>query len=83
MNYEITIRDIIAKSITTTESIDLYDMDADLQNIGMNSLTFINIIVEIENQFDIEIPEDNLIADEIGTIKKLCTIVENIKKESA
>lgn len=57
------------------ENMDLY-LDA-----AMDSLTFISIIIEIENAFDIEIPDNLLIMDKFKNFKKICDIVEKISKE--
>lgn len=57
------------------ENMDLY-LDA-----AMDSLTFISIIIEIENVFDIIIPDDLLIMDKFRNFKKICDIVEKISKE--
>jgi len=76
MKYENEIRELLLKTITVTEPIEEITAETDLQNVGMDSLTFIKLIVEIENLFDIEFPDDKLA--ETGTIKKLCEIVDSI-----
>lgn len=77
MNIESTIKDIIAAQLI----IDLDDVellsDTNLQNMGMNSITFIKIIVEIEGEFDIEYPDDKLLITESGTIEQMVSIVKS------
>jgi acyl carrier protein len=78
MNFEKKIREIVATNIKTTESIDTYDADGSLQDIGMDSLTFVRIVVAIENEFEIEFPDDKLIITEAGTIALLCNLLESV-----
>ena len=79
MQYEKEIREIISTVITTTEDINQVSIDSNLQNIGMDSITFVRIVVEIENKFDIEFPDDKLIITQAGTIKELCDIIFSMK----
>ena len=67
------IREIVLSVIDIPGSV--ITIDDDLQNIGMNSILFIQIVVEIENRFDIEFPDEKLLITEANTIKKLCEIV--------
>jgi len=51
--------------------------DTKLQTIGMDSINFIKLIVEIECEFDIEYPEDKLLISESGTVRQIVAIVES------
>lgn len=75
--YEKKIREIIASNLKTTVSVKNYDADGDLRYIGMNSITFISIIVDIEDEFNIEFPEDKLLISEASTISLLKKNVES------
>ena len=79
--YDAEIRAIIAANIISNEPIDTYDAEASLQNIGMDSISFIRIAVEIENHFGFEFPEDKLIIAEAGTIALLDQIVDSAMKD--
>ena len=79
MNYEKEIRNIISNTIKTTEPIDDFDADQCLQNIGLDSVTFIRIVVEIENRFEFEFPDEKLAITEVETIRKLCSVVASAK----
>jgi len=81
MKYESIIRKIISENLNATESIETFDINENLQNIGMDSIAFVKIIVELEGNFDIEFPSEKLIIAEAGTINKLCEIMEYCKKE--
>lgn len=81
MSYENELREIISKIINITEPIDDVPIDLNLQSIGMDSLTFVQLIIAIEDSFNIEIPEDRLTMLELGTIKKLCSMVSLITSD--
>lgn len=49
--------------------------DADLTGLGMDSMIFIQVIFDIETQFDIEIPDEYLLAEKMDTIYKISGIV--------
>jgi len=48
----------------------------DLKNIGINSITFIKIIVTIETEFGIEFGDEDLDYNEFPNIQSLVNYVE-------
>ena len=65
---------IVNMSIENIE-IKLDQSDVDLSTIGMDSITFIRIIVAIEEVFSIEIPDEFLLITEMNTVEKLTNII--------
>ena len=57
--------------IDILEYVDLID------DLGMDSITFISIVVEIEAYFDIEVPDDMLLLENFKCIDDIVSIVEN------
>lgn len=58
MNVKDTVLEIIsAETRTPVEEIDL---KADIRDMGIDSLATVEIVVEIEDQLGIEIPEDSV-----------------------
>lgn len=55
------------------EAIDIYD---NFQEVGMNSIIFIEIIVEIEKEFDIEFENKYL---DMGLFKDAEALIEYVK----
>lgn len=47
------------------------DYDINLEEHGMDSLTLINIIIEIEKEFNCEIPDSKLLIGELNTVNKI------------
>ncbi len=75
LKYEKKIREIISSH--TNANVDSFESDGDLRDIGIGSLSFIAIIVDIENEFGIEFPNDMLVMKSSGTIALLNQIVED------
>lgn len=78
LKYEAEIRGIIDSVLDRDEPNNSIDCNTDLRDIGMDSLSLVEIIIEIEELFNIEIPIDELIISESGTIASLCRIVNSI-----
>jgi len=53
------------------ECVDLFD------DMGMDSITFISIIVEIEAKFNITVPDDMLLMENFRNIDDICTVIVN------
>lgn len=78
LKYEKKIREIIALNLKTTININNYNANSDLRNIGMDSISFVSIVVSIENEFGIEFPTDRLLIAEYRIITLLSQTTENI-----
>ena len=79
---EMTIRilDVVNKCINSKEDEDMIEidntqLDDDLVELGVDSITFIRIVVELEELFEIEIPDEKLLITEMGTILKIVEVV--------
>lgn len=59
------------------DEIETLTGDSDLRNIGIDSLTSIELVVKLEESFDISIGDDDLSVDNVSTIN---AIIELIKK---
>lgn len=77
MNIESVIKNIIVKQLEIDESKTELLPDTNLQNIGMDSIKFIKLIVDIEGEFGIEYPDDKLLITESGTLGRIVTVVNN------
>ena len=75
IKYEHEIREILSRTIFLTQPIDTITSDSDLQTKGMDSISFIKLVVEIENCFEFEFPDEKLIISEACSIQELCNII--------
>lgn len=57
-----------------TDIIEYADL---VDDIGMDSIIFISIVVELETKFVIEVPEDMLLMENFKTINDIVSVVEN------
>lgn len=52
-------------------NITMDEADADLSQFGLESISFINLIVGLEERFDCEIPDSLIVFSELNTINKI------------
>ena len=57
--------------IDILEYVDLID------DLGMDSITFISIVVEVEAYFNIEVPDDMLLMDNFKKVDNIVNIIVN------
>jgi len=67
---------IINENIEDTE-ITAEQSDEDLSELGMDSITFIRVVVALEEVYDIEIPEEYLLITEMDTVNKMLGVVSD------
>ena len=73
--------DIINANIKSVE-ITLDQCDDDLSEMGMDSITFIQIVVLLEDKFGCEIPDSKLLISEMNTINKIYSVLMSVVKDS-
>lgn len=66
--------------IKTNIGIEIYpwQFDEDLNVIGIDSISFIQIVVALEDNFEIEIPDEKLLMEEMGTFNKITMVVASV-----
>ena len=50
-----------------------------IDDLGMDSLTFIDMVIEIENQFELVIPDECLTFENFRNIEKIHALICDIK----
>lgn len=67
---------ILNETLKVEEGIlEQFDENAELIDLGLDSLNAIEIIVILENTFNISVEDEDLLIDNINTISKLMTLV--------
>ena len=71
------IESVVVKAIAAQKQLDegLVGLDTQLEDLGINSLDAITIIYEIEEAFDVEIPND-----EIEGLSNVRDIVDGVSR---
>lgn len=64
-------------------NLDESHYDESLVELGISSIAFIQIIVEIEDKYQIEIPDEYLLFSKLGTVYKMATIVMSLRENMA
>jgi len=75
MKYEKEIREIILHTTNTIMPINEASVNTNLYTIGIDSMEYVKIIIEVENKFNIKIPDTELVIFKSGTIKNLSKII--------
>jgi acyl carrier protein len=57
------------------------DVDAPIQQLGVDSLGFLEFLFELEEHFDISIEQDD--AKEVRTIRDLAALIDRLREASA
>lgn len=76
-----TVLEIINRCIDG-DIITLKQMNADLSELGMDSISFVHIVVALEEEFNCEIPDEKLIISEMNTVKKIIAVLQLIIKKN-
>lgn len=71
-------KDIIREIVKKFTQDDTVEEKTPLIVYGIDSLKLISIVVEIEEKFDIEIPDEKLQIDKLSTLSKIVGVVEEI-----
>ena len=77
MNIKEEVIKIINEAV---EGIDFTEVqaDSDLTKLGMDSISFIQVIVQIEETFECEIPDSKLLMAEMNTLNKILNALQEI-----
>lgn len=69
------IKEIIRSNIDTPMTMECIDINENLNGLGINSISFIKIVVAIENEFGFEFRDEELDVNKFPTIKSLIEYV--------
>ena len=64
------VQDILGVQLGTDQ------LEADLTELGMQSILFIQIVVALEEEFECEIPDSKLLMSDMNTLGKMVDTVE-------
>ena len=76
---EVTV-DGILRVINSLDNIEVSteQLDEYLPNLGMDSISFIQIVVGLEETFDCEIPDSKLLISEMDTVQKMLDVLQEL-----
>lgn len=81
---QVELRKII-EVINKTENVEILSehTDDNLTELGMDSITFIQIVVGLEETFDCEIPDDKLLISEMDSVQKIYNVLEDLYQKQS
>ena len=64
--------------VNSTEKFEITteQLEENLPDLGMDSITFIQIIVALEERFECEIPDEKLLITEMDTVQKMIDVLQ-------
>ena len=79
-NVEVKVKEIIIQVLNVESPIDELKCNDLIEYYGINSVDALEILIHIENEFDIEIDEEHLNAELINNIASVVKYIENTIK---
>lgn len=73
----VTIENVLGV-VNSTEKLEITteQLQENLPDLGMDSITFIQIIVALEERFECEIPDEKLLITEMDTVQKMIDVLQ-------
>jgi acyl carrier protein len=76
------IREILAQNGRLAVPIDKLDDNADLFAAGLDSLAIVNVLMSLEERFDIELPDELLQRKSFSSIATINSVVSRLTSEA-
>lgn len=71
------LREILAEALgLSMEDAQNLDRDADLTQLGLDSMTCVEVVVNLEDAFGIAVEEEDLLVENMSTVGRLKKLVE-------
>lgn len=75
---KLALREIFAKQGRLSSSVDTLSDDADLYAAGLDSLAIVNVMLAVEDRFDVEIPDGDLNRATFSSISALAAVLARL-----
>ena len=77
------LREIFAKQGRMAQALEGLSDDADLFAAGLDSLAIVNVMLAVEDRFEVEIPDEYLNRATFSSIAALATVLPKLQAEQA
>ena len=77
MDLQETLCNIIRDVLENKEIDDKKIKEQQLINLGLNSISFIKMVVKIESEFDIQYDDEMLLIDKLNTLGDLSKYIQS------
>ncbi|PZD96816.1 acyl carrier protein [Paenibacillus sambharensis] len=75
MENQAAIEDKILQSLRNVVNHVEFDKSSPLLELGIDSMTFIRLVVEIEEEFSIEIQDEDIVLDNFSYVENITNLV--------
>lgn len=79
----VILREILAKQGRLSISVDQLADDADLYAAGLDSLAIVNIMLAVEDRFDVEIPDADLNRATFSSVAAMAAVLARLSSAQA
>lgn len=69
------IKEIVMNVLELTEDVELNE-STDLQGLGLDSMTCVEVVVNLEEEFGISVDEEDLLVENMASIEQIEKLVE-------
>lgn len=80
-DIEVKVKENIKKVLNLEINVDELECENLIENFGINSVDALEILIHIENEFDIEIDEEDLNVELLDSVSSLVGYVEKKLEE--
>ena len=71
---------IISAAVPLTRELTGQDFDLNLQNIGMDSVSFVSVVVQLEDYFSVQFSDEQLVITKMNSVHCICRAIEEAKR---
>ncbi len=77
---EVSLKEVLSVVNMKLEDVEVMpeQLSENLSSLGMDSFAFIQIIVDLEEKFDCEIPDSKLMVSEMDTVEKIMNVLQEL-----
>ncbi|MDD0814886.1 acyl carrier protein [Curvibacter sp. HBC28] len=75
------LREIFAKQGRLAQALEGLNDDADLFAAGLDSLAIVNVMLAVEDRFEVEIPDEHLNRATFSSISALAAVLRKLQAE--
>lgn len=76
-----TIKDLVVENVEPIDSVDELADDAVLRDLGMDSMSALNLMLDLEEEFDVQFPEELLTDETFRSAASLAEATEMLRLE--
>lgn len=74
----LTLKELVVENVAAISFADQVDDQSDLASLGMDSMSALNLLLDIEEEFDVAFPEEYLTAEVFRTPASLAMAIQEL-----